>query len=126
VLHDIENKRGFRGRALVNKLELASTVKEEINNEYEKLHKKVHATHKQFKFTAYHFMDDKYHSVYVDYGEVSDIYKLLVRVVDFFYHIFLTRFPELQKSLMANEEFTDTIEIVDMPLLFDILLGRKE
>jgi len=126
VLHDIENKRGFRGRALVNKLELASTVKEEINNEYEKLHKKVHSTHKQFKYTAYHFMDDKYHSVYVDYGEVSDIYKLLVRVVDFFYHIFLTRFPELQKSLMANEEFTDTIEIVDMPLLFDILLGRKE
>lgn len=126
ILHDIENKSSYRGRALVRKLKLASTVKKEINNVYEKLHKKVHSTHKQFKYTAYHFMDAKYRSVYVDYGEVSNIYKLLVRVVDFFYFIFLTRFPELQKSLMANEEFIDTMEIVDMPLLFDMLLGRKK
>ena len=126
ILHDIENKSGYRGRALVKKLKLASTVKREINNEYEKLHKKVHSTHKQFKYTAYHFMDTKYRSVYVAYGEVSDIHKILVRVVDFFYFVFLTRFPELQKSLMVNEEFIDTVEIIDMPLLFDMLLGRKK
>lgn len=126
ILHDIENKSSYRGRALVRKLKLASTIKEKINSGYEKLHKKVHSTHKQFKYTAYHFMDTKYRSVYVDYDEVSDIYKLLVGVVDFFYFIFLTRFPELQKSLMANEEFIDTMEIVDMPLLFDMLLGRKK
>lgn len=126
VLQNIENRRSFRGRMLVNKLKLPSTVTEEINSVYEKLHKKVHSTYKQFKYTAYHFMDDKYRSVYVDYREVSDICRLLTRVVDFFYYIFLTRFPEFQKNLMANDEFIDTIEMTDMPLLFDVLLDRRK
>ena len=92
ALFNIENNPRYRGSALVNKLNLNSTLKDLINSEYEKLHKKVHSTYKQFKYTAYHFMDDRYQSVYVDCSEVSNICNSNVAVIDFFYYLLLTRF----------------------------------
>ena len=126
VLHEIENKSSYRGRALVNKLNLPSTVKRDINNQYALLHKKVHATYEQFTYTAHHFMDDKYQSVYFDSNELKDICKATIKIVDFFYFLFLTRFPELEKSLMENNGFMESVEIEDMPLLFGKLLGTME
>ncbi len=98
-----------------------SGVEEAINGEYEQLHKKVHSTYRQFKYTAYHFMDDKYKSVYLECSKVSKIYNSTVAVIDFFYYLLLTRFPEFKKELIKNKEFLEIMTDYDLPLMHERL-----
>ena len=123
ALREIEGKREYRGRALVNELNIPSEIKEHVKTLYQNLHEKVHATHEQFYLTAYHTMDAKHQTVYFDEIELERIRNSVFDVLDFFYFLFLTRFPELKIILLKNEDFIDSIEIVDMPLTFDKLLG---
>ena len=124
ALREIEGKRKYRGRALVNELNIPSEIKEHVKTVYLNLHKKVHADHEQFYLTAYHVNDTKHHSVYFDENELKRISELIFNVLDFFYFLLLTRFPELKTGLLCNEDFTDSIEIIDMPLTFDKLMGN--
>jgi hypothetical protein len=123
-LREIEGNRKYRGRALVDKLEIPAEIKEHVKTVYENLHKKVHAGHEQFYLTAHHVMENKHQSVYYDENELRKISKGVFNVLDFFYFLLLTRFPELKINLLNNKDFTDSIEIIDMPLTFDKLMGN--
>jgi hypothetical protein len=124
ALQEIEGKRKYRGRALVDELNIPSEIKEHVKTLYENLHKKVHATHKQFYFIAYHIMDAQHQSVSFDSIELKRISSSIFNVLDFFYFLLLTRFPELKIKLLENKNFTDSIDIIDMPLTFDKLMGN--
>jgi hypothetical protein len=116
-LSEIENKPKYRGTPLLNKLNIPSVLKEEIANEYTKLHKRVHSTSKQFVYTAYHFMDNHYTALYLDIIEVSKIYNSSVKMMDFFYYLLLNQFPELKKELIKNKDFLEVITDYDLPLM---------
>jgi hypothetical protein len=124
ALQEIEDKPKYRGSPLVDELKIPSEIKEHVKVVYKKLHKKVHATHKQFYFTAYHIMDAKHQSVSFDSSELIKISSSIFNVLDFFYFLLLTRFPELKIKLLENKNFTDSIDIIDMPLTFDKLMGN--
>jgi hypothetical protein len=121
VLAQIENNRKYRGTPLLKKLNLNRILEKDIISEYNKLHKKVHSTYKQFLYTAYHFMDDRYHAMYLDCKEVSDIYKATVKVLDFFYYLFLIRFPEFKNELINSKEFLKAIDKHELELIHEHL-----
>jgi hypothetical protein len=121
VLEKIENDSNYRGSRLVNKLRLDETCRDEIKNTYWYLSRKIHSTHEQFLYTAYHFMDNSYKSVYVDCNKVSDIYNSMTRVYDLFFVMLLTYLPELRKPLAENKEFAETIKKHDLCLLSKVL-----
>jgi hypothetical protein len=121
ILKRIENNYSYQGRRLVNKLTLDETCKGEIKKTYGHLSEKVHSTHEQFLYTAYHFMDHNYKSVYVDCNKVSDIYNSMTRVYDFFFVMLLTYLPELREPLAENTEFVETMKKHDLYLSHKVL-----
>lgn len=119
ILKKIEGKWEYRGSNLIDKLTTA--YKGKIKNEYQRLSKKVHSSHRQLLFTAFNFMDRGYSSVYVDCSNVSNIYDSMTRLHGIFFLLFLTHFPEIKKVLVENEEFVKTIKDHNLILLSKVL-----
>jgi len=123
ILKEVEDLPEYRGVQLVKKLDIAykKETRKGLIEEYRKLSKKVHSTHRQFVATASNFMERSYSLVYVDCSEVSNIYDSVKMLYNIFFLLLLAHFPELRKPLRGNNEFVETVKSHDLTLLLKVL-----
>ena len=81
-----------------------------IVNEWKNLSKRIHPSHKQFVDTADDFMRRTYGRSNVDCNEVTNIYKSLRTVCNFYLYLIFFHFPEIKTPLKENKDFVEALK----------------
>jgi hypothetical protein len=120
ILEEVEDKIEYHAIRLIGDLDI--DFKDKLQQEYKKLSRIVHPSHKQITAT----MTDmkKAHVFYVvpiDCEEISNIYNSVKMMVDIFFYLVATYLPEIKVILRKNSELINSIKTYRLPLLAKIV-----
>jgi hypothetical protein len=106
ILRKGENEE-LRMNSLLKEINLQ--CKGGIINEWKNLSKRVHPSHQQLIDTAVDFMSSTYGRSNVECNEVTNIYKSLRAVCNFYLYLIFVHFPEVKTPLKENKDFVKTL-----------------
>ena len=107
ILRKGENKE-LRMNGLLKEINLP--CKGGIVNEWKNLSKRIHPSHQQLIDTAVDFMSSTYGRSNVECSEVTNIYKSLRAVCNFYLYLIFVHFPEIKSPLKENKDFVKALE----------------
>lgn len=114
ILKEVEDKPEYRGVRLIRELE--PKYGKDIEKEYKKLSKEIHASYRQIFVTVSDFQQSSF-DIKVDCEEVSKIYNSMKMLYDIFFLLFLRYFPEVRKLLEESEEFAKLVKEHELKLM---------
>ena len=118
ILKEVEDKLEYRGVRLIRELE--PEHRKDIEKQYKRLSKEIHASYRQIFITVSDFQRGSL-DINVDCEEVSRIYDSMKMIYDIFFILFLRYFPELRKPLEEDREFIKVVKDHNLKLLSKVL-----
>jgi len=115
ILKEVEDKREYHAVRLIDELKIDQ--KEKLRQEYKKLSKIIHPSHKQIVAIMRDIDERKGVPVTVDCREISRIYDSMRTMYDIFLFLFISSFPEVKKLLKKNPDFIELIKVYNLPPL---------
>jgi len=103
ILKEVEDKREYHAIRLIDELEI--DYKDKLKQEYKRLSRIIHPSHKQVLTLVNELLTGKGIPTTVDCSEVSDIYDSMKMMFDIFFFLFINYYPKLQELLKKNSEF---------------------
>lgn len=113
ILREVEDKAEYRGVRLIRELE--PKYGKDIEKEYKRLSKEIHASYRQVFVTVSDFQQSSL-DIKVDCEEVSKIYNSMKVLYDIFFLLFLRYFPEV-KELLESEDFIKLVKKHELKLM---------
>ena len=115
ILKEVEDKREYHAVRLIDELKIDH--KSKLKEEYKKLSRIIHPSHKQIIATVSDIIEGKGVPATIDCEEVERIYDSMKRMYDIFFFLYTTYFPEIKKSLRKNPEVINDIKVFNLTLL---------
>ena len=122
ILKEVEGKREYRVMRLIEELKIEH--KEKLKEEYKRLSRIVHPSHKQIEAVWRDILEGKGIPATIDCEEISKIYDSMKKMYDIFFFLFILRFPEFKKSLEKNLDFIKIIKVYNLTLLSTVFEVR--
>jgi len=123
ILKEVEEKREYHAVRLIDELKIDH--KSKLKEEYKKLSRIIHPSHKQIIATVSDIIEGKGVPATIDCGEVERVYDSMKRMYDIFFLLFITYFPELKHSLEKNPAFMRGIKDYNLTLLSKVFKVRQ-
>lgn len=121
ILKEVEDKREYHAVRLIDELKIDH--KSKLREEYKKLSRIIHPSHKQIIATVSDIVKDRGVPVTIDCEEIERIYDSMKRMYDIFFFLYLTYFPEIKEPLRKNPEFINDVKVFKLTLLSKVLKG---